>query len=182
MSWETTLLHFISLNFKWFGQTEPIKVQNFRLSTAHFKIDQICTLIGSFYSRFIKFLLKKYRWVMSHDTEQWCTIWRKNNFLFKKWQELGKLCSEHSEALKSCTLIGPFRAKYKTFDLKMYRGLIFHDTDGLCKSWKKNLLVVWKMTWGIWQIFSWKCQNWNFHGILFTKVENTWAKNFTEKL
>ena len=45
---------------------------------------------------------------------------------------------------------------------------------------KKNWLVVWKMTWGIWQIFirsTWKCQNWYFHGILLSKVENAWATN-----
>ena len=24
---------------------------------------------------------------------------------------------------------------------------------------------------------TWKCQNWYFHGVLFSKVENTWAKN-----
>ena len=36
---------------------------------------------------------------------------------------------------------------------------------------KKKWLVVWKMSWGIWQIF-----NWDFDRILLTKVENVWAK------
>ena len=43
---------------------------------------------------------------------------------------------------------------------------------------KKNWLVVWKMTWGIWQIFTRaleKSQNWDFDGILLSKVENVWA-------
>ena len=35
------------------------------------------------------------------------------------------------------TLIGPFRAKYITFDLKKYRGVIFHDTEVPCKIWRK---------------------------------------------
>ena len=45
---------------------------------------------------------------------------------------------------------------------------------------KKNLFVVWKMTWRIWQIFIRtlsKCQNWHFHGILLSKVQNAWARN-----
>ena len=36
-SWEITLLYFFSRNCTWFGQKDPIKVQNFRLSTAHVK-------------------------------------------------------------------------------------------------------------------------------------------------
>ena len=34
---------------------------------------------------------------------------------------------------KICTFIGPFCAKYITFDLKKYRGVIFHDTKESCK-------------------------------------------------
>ena len=33
----------------------------------------------------------------------------------------------------SSTLIGPFLAKYKTFDVKKYRGVIFHETEEPCK-------------------------------------------------
>ena len=36
------------------------------------------------------------------------------------------------------TLIGPFRAKNITFNLKKYRGNIFQDTEDSCKIWKKN--------------------------------------------
>ena len=38
---------------------------------------------------------------------------------------------------KTYTLIGPFCAKYLTFDLKMYRGIIFHDAEESCKIWRK---------------------------------------------
>ena len=34
---------------------------------------------------------------------------------------------------KTYTLIGPFCAKYLTLDLKMYSGVIFHDTEESCK-------------------------------------------------
>ena len=29
-------------------------------------------------------------------------------------------------------------AKYLMFDLKKYRGVIFHDTEGWCKIWRKT--------------------------------------------
>ena len=63
---------------------------------------------------------------------------KKNNLLFQKWQEFGGFWSKHSKFSKICTLISPFRAKYITFDLKKYRGVIFHDTEISCKIWKKT--------------------------------------------
>ena len=49
---------------------------------------------------------------------------------FKKWQEFGEFRSEHSKVSKICTLTGPFRAKYITFDLRKSKdGLHFHDTE-----------------------------------------------------
>ena len=125
-------------NFIWFRQKEPVKVQNFRLSTAHVKFHQIYSLINSFYWKYIKFQLKKYRAVMSHDTGEWCKIWRKTNLLFKQWQEFDEFWSEHSKVSKICTLISPFCAKYITFDLKKYRGVIFHNTEVPCKIWRKT--------------------------------------------
>ena len=47
-------------------KNDPIKVQNFRLSTAHLKFHQICTLIGSLK---YKILAKNYRGVISHYPE-----------------------------------------------------------------------------------------------------------------
>ena len=38
-----------------------------------------------------------------------------------------------TQVSKMCTLIGLFNAKYVTFDLKRYRGVIFHDTEESCK-------------------------------------------------
>ena len=97
-----------------------------------------CTLISCFCWKYIKFQLKRYRGVMSHYTKDWCKIWRKTNFLFQKWQEFGEFWSEHLKVWKICTLIDPFCAKYITFDLKRYRGIIFHDTGVSCKIWRKT--------------------------------------------
>ena len=49
------------------------------------------------------------------------------------------------EILKISTLIGSFCAKHITFDLKRYRGVIFHDTEW-CKIWRKTDL--WFGKWG----------------------------------
>ena len=60
------------------------------------------------------------------------------DFLFQKWQKFGEFSSEHLKIKKNCTLIGPFCAKYITFDLKKYRGYIFQDTEDSCKIWRKT--------------------------------------------
>ena len=135
VSWEITLQYFFSWKFIESGQKEPIKVQNFRLSSAHVKFHQIC---GSFCWKYIKFQLKKYRGLVSHNTEEWFKIWRKTNMLFKKWQEFGGFWFEHSKGSKICTLIGLFCAKNITFDLKKYRGVIFDDIEVPCTIWRKT--------------------------------------------
>ena len=83
-------------------------------------------------------MLKKYIGVMSHHTEEWCQIWRKTNLLFEKWQEFDEFWSKHSKVSKIYALIGPFRAMYIMFDLKKYRGVIFHDTEESCKILRKT--------------------------------------------
>ena len=87
-----------------------------------------------------KILAKKYRGVMSHDLEDWREIWRKTDLFFQKWQEFGEIWPEYSKVSKICTFISPYCAcaKYLMFDLKKYRGVIFHDTEGWCKIWRKT--------------------------------------------
>ena len=75
---------------------------------------------------------------MSHDPEDWCKIWRKADLLFQKWQEFGEIWPEHSQVFKTCTFICSYCAKYLMFDLKKYRGVIFHDTEEWCKIWRKT--------------------------------------------
>ena len=47
------------------------------------------------------------------------------------------------------TLMRCFCPKHIMFELKKYRGVIFHDTEQWCKIWINPDLVVSKMTWGI---------------------------------
>ena len=42
-----------------------------------------------------------------------------------------------------------FYPKFMRFEIKKYRGVIFHDTEQWCKIWIDPDLVVSKMTWGI---------------------------------
>ena len=98
----------------------------------------MCTLIDSFHWKYIKIFAKKYRGIMSHYPGHWCKIWRKTDLLFQKWQEFGEIWPEHSKVFKTCTFICSYCAKYLMFDLKKYRGVIFHDTEGWCKIWRKT--------------------------------------------
>ena len=50
--------------------------------------------------------------------------------------------------------------KYVMFYLEKTRGVTFHDTR-VMQNLKKNWLVVWKITWGIWQIFTRALVSWD---------------------
>ena len=76
-----------------------------------------------------------------------------------------------------CTLIGYFCWKYITFQLKRYGGVMPHDTEECCKIWRKTDLWFGKWHEANFHQNIWKCQNWYFHGILLSKVENPWATN-----
>ena len=39
---------------------------------------------------------------------------------------------------QTCTFICSYCAKYLKFEIKKYRGVIFHDTEGWCKIWGKT--------------------------------------------
>ena len=135
-------------------------------------------MIGSFCWNYVKFQLKMSSRVISQETEEWCKIWRKTDLLFQKWQKFGEFWSEHSIVSKIYTLIDLFCAKYVTFDLKKYRGVIFHDTKVSCKIWRKYYLWFekWHVKFGKFSPERCKCQNWDFDGIFLFKVENAWAK------
>ena len=122
VSSETTLLYFFSCNFIWFRQKEPIKIQNFRLSTVHMKFYQICTLRDSFCWKYVKFQLK--------SIEDLCCMTRKIDRKFEeklnsfsKMTRLWRILTWALEILEIFTLIGSFCAKYVTFDLKKSRGV-----------------------------------------------------------
>ena len=80
--------------------------------------------------------------------------------------------------LKVCPLTGSFRAKYITFDLKDYTGVILHDTEEWEENWRKTDL--WFEKWHE------KCGKVLSEHLKVSKlglwwdpflVENAWAKN-----
>ena len=100
---------------------------NFDLST--WKSQKVS--MGSFWAKYILFELKKYRGVISHDTEEWCKIWWKTYLLLEKWhEEFGKFSPEHSKVSKSELWWNPFAQSRKCMTLKF--------TDELCVMTMKN--------------------------------------------
>ena len=108
---------------------------NFDLST--WKSQKIFDLMDSFWAKYILFELKKYRGIIFHETEEGYKIWRGIDLSFQNsHKEFYKFWPEHSEVSKIFTLIGSFWAKYILFELKKYRGVIFHETEEGYKIWR----------------------------------------------
>ena len=150
--WEITLLYLFRWNCTWFEQKKPIKVQNFRLSTTHVKFHQISTLIGSL--KYIKLQLRSTEELYFMILKIYAKFEEKYDLLFQKWQEFGKVWPEHSKVPKTCTFnllllckifnVWPKKVQrsYRSWHLRVMQNL------------KKNGLVVWKVTQGIWKIFT----------------------------
>ena len=103
----------------------------------------------------------------------------KNWFVVSKIQKIDEFWPWHSKLSKIYTLIGSFCAKCIMFALKKHREVIFltrkSDTKfgetltcGL-ENGMRNLENFHQITWNR--------QNWDFDGILLSKVEIAWAKN-----
>ena len=65
-------------------------------------------------------------------TDEWSKVWRKTDFV-SKMTRIWSILTLALEILEISTLIDSFRAKYIIFDLKKYRGRVFHDTEEWCK-------------------------------------------------
>ena len=109
---------------------------NFRLSIAHVKFHQICTLVSSFCWKDIKFRLKKYRGVMFHVTKDWWKIWRKTNLWFGKWhEEFSKFLPEHLKVSKLEVWWDPFIQSGICMSLNLQRSYVSCNKEW-CKIWR----------------------------------------------
>ena len=138
--WEISLLYFFSRSFIWFLQKEPTTEQNFRLSTAQVKFYQTRTLIEYFCWKYMKFQLKKkYGEVMSHDTKEWCKIWRETYFFVSKMTRLWWILIWALKSLKNLHFekISLLCKVYNLWPKKVQRS-IFHDTEESGKIWIKT--------------------------------------------
>ena len=147
----------------------------------HSKVWKISTLMGSFWRKYIiMFKLKKYRGVMFHDTEEWCKLWRGIELLFLNWHEkFDEFWPEHSKVSKICTLNGLLLTNVHNVWAKEVQKSYLSWHWRVMQNLKKNWLVVWKMTWGIWRILIRALEslkNLHFNGFVLNKVYNVWAK------
>ena len=75
---------------------------------------------------------------MCNDTEELWKIWRRIDLSFQNWhKQFDKFWLERWKVSKIYTLMGCFWLKYIMFEIKKYRGVIFHDTREWCKIWRK---------------------------------------------
>ena len=165
VSWEIILLYFFAETFIWLDKKIPSKwkISDFRL-----------------FSYFDRFLLLKVYKISAKNVLKIYISWnwrlmqssKKNWFVVSRW-----ILTWALEILKISNLIDSFCAKYITFHLKKSRTyLLWHWI--MMQNLKKNWLVVWKMTWEIWQIFAGaleKSQSWDCDEALLFKVKNVGA-------
>ena len=122
MPWKINPLYFCSSDRVYFGPKESIE-KNF----SDFCVVG-CKFYKSFCWKYIKFQLKDYRGVISHDTEEWYRIWSKTDLFLQKKTKIWWILIRALKILKISTLIGSFCVKYIAFYLKKNRGVIFHGT------------------------------------------------------
>ena len=87
--------------------------------------------MGSLWEKCILFELKKYTGVMFHEAEEGYKTWGGIDFSFQNWdKKFHNFLPEHLKGSKVSPLMGSFSAKYILLELKDYRGVIFHQTEG----------------------------------------------------
>ena len=139
-------MYFFSLIFIYFQQKESIKGQSWWNFTWAVESLKFCTLMGSFCPNHVQFQLKKYRRVISHDTEQWCKIWIKLDLAVSKlaWG-IGRTFTKALKNLKICTLMRSFCPKRNVSARKFQRNYVswhWKVTQDLSENWLKT----WKRT------------------------------------
>ena len=116
---------------------------------------------------------------MCYNNKEWRRIRKEIDLPVQNWHdEFNKFWHEHLKEQKLYTLMGWFWRKYAMFEIQKYKEVVFYDTREWCKIWfgkcglersMKNLANFHQSTW--------KSQNWDFYGVLLSKVENVWAQN-----
>ena len=91
---------------------------------------------------------------MSRYPDNWCKIFKKTDLLSQKWREFGEFWPKLSKISKMFAFTGSYCTKYLMFVLKKVQRSYFSWHWRVMWNLKKNWLVVWKMTWEIWVIFT----------------------------
>ena len=156
VSWEITLLYFFSWNCAWFGLKEPIKVQTkFQTFDCSRKISRNLYFDMLLLLKVYKILAKKIY------TEELCLMTLK---IDTKFEEKLICCFKNGRnlvnfdpstwSLKNVDFYWFLLCKaFNVWAKKVQRSYLSWHWR-LMQSLMKNWLVVWKMTWGIWQILT----------------------------
>ena len=133
---------------------DPIKVQDFRLLTAHIKFHQICVLIDFFCWKYIKTFAEKVQ--RSYVSLPWGLMQN----LMKNWSFVSKMTriwwilTWILESLKDLHFYWFLLCKvFNVWPKKVQRSYLSWHWR-VMQNLKKNWLVVWKMTWRICHKFS----------------------------
>ena len=152
-----------------------------RILTRELESPKNLPLIDCFWPKYIMLKLKKYRGVMFDCTQDWCKVWRKTRCCFQKLTcRIWQIFTIVIESLQIWTLTGILLSKVENlWTKKNYRGVMFDGTEYWSKIWRKNDLCFQKWHEGF-SKFSPESKNWDFDGVLLSKVENLWAENLQE--
>ena len=95
---------------------------------------------------------EKYREVMSHDTTEWCKIWRKTDLLFQSWQKFSEFWFEHLKFSKFLLSLVPFEQNS------------WHGTEEWKKCKEKLNCEKWHEKYGTFSPEHLKISKWDFDG------------------
>ena len=102
----------------------------------------------------------------------------KTDFCFHKWhEEFGKLSPEYLKVSKLGLWLS-FLIQSRNFMSLKFKGSYLSWQWRMMPDWRRNWLVVSKLTWRIWQILTRalkSLKNVHLHGLPLTKVYNTWV-------
>ena len=117
------------------------------------KFHQICTLIGYFPWKYTKFQLNKVWRKYASWYERVVQNLKKNLFFVSKMTKIWWILIRALKSLKNFNFDWSLLYKvYNVWPKKVQRSYISWNWR-VMQNLKKNWLVVWKMTWGIWQSF-----------------------------
>ena len=95
---------------------------------------------------------KNCRGIMCHNAEEWCKIWRRTDSCFGKWHEGFRKLWPNSRKSQNLPFNGLlFMKVYNVSAKKVQRSYVSYHWR-MMQNLKRNWLVLWKMTWGIWRI------------------------------
>ena len=140
----------------------------------------ICTLMVYLWPNCLKNELKNYRGVMFHGNEKWCQIWRRIYVLLQKWHnEFGKFSCKHLKVSKFVLWSSTYVQNVESISQKVTEELCVISLNSDAKNFKKILLVVAKMIWGIWRVLIQalkSLETGTLMGSFCPKYINVWAK------